>query len=287
MVNIDRLIATRGDARAILDLPTNGPIEWVDSIELARLEVLRGIAFEEFSVSNAEIGLNFVECDFKNCNFTKVKTSGHLWGAQDIWRSCHFDRCELRGMIAPMNSFFGCRFEAVSIQRFMPHQTLFEGCEFRRVNIEGLKAIMISNRQIANPNLAGCPSQIVFRKCHFESSAFLQCYFGGAAFSDCTFEDVEAKACSFEGIVSDVIWWDAQKADPFTVFLTKALELIGTKCGRESPAYREFENYTIDYATGRTASRDFSACLYNNRVPYSDTQRLIKDLRNIVSTFPF
>jgi hypothetical protein len=34
--------------------------------------------------------------------------------------------------------------------------------------------------------------------------------------------------------------------------------------------------------TGRTDSRDFSACLYNNRVPHSETRKIINGLRKLV-----
>ena len=43
----------------------------------------------------------------------------------------------------------------------------------------------------------------------------------------------------------------------------------------------------IDYGSGKTTNKDFSACLYNNRVPYAETQKVIKDLRKLVAAFPF
>jgi hypothetical protein len=190
-------------------------------------------------------------------------------------------------MIAPANSFERCRFDEVAVMNFKPHQTLFDGCSFSRCTIEGLKAHLISNRQIVNRDLKGGGGQLLFRDCRFEGISFRQCYFEGVVFQRCSFENTEASGCSFEGIVSDVVWWGAQKTDPFTVFLVKALDLIRTKCGRECAAYREFETYMIDYGSGRTSDKDFSACLYSNRVPYAETQKLIKDLRKLVASFPF
>lgn len=287
MVIADRLLGVHGDARGILDLPKTGVVDWSDAAELARFEVIRGVQFERFSVSRAEVGLNFVECGFKQCAFRDLKTDGHLWGAEDRWTECVFERCNLRGMIAPVNSFERCRFDEVVVVNFKPHQTLFDGCSFSRGTIEGLKAHLISNSQIVNRDLKGGGGQLLFRECHFEGILFRQCYFEGVVFQRCSFENTEASGCSFEGIVSDVTWWGAQRTDPFAVFLTKALDLIRAKCGRDSAAYREFETYMIDYGSGRTSNKDFSACLYNNRVPYAETQKIIKDLRKLVATFPF
>jgi uncharacterized protein YjbI with pentapeptide repeats len=287
MVTVDRLLGTQGAARHILGLPQSGVVDWSDNVELARFEVIRGIQFEKFSVSRAKVGLNFVECRFSQCAFKDLETDGHLWGAEDRWTECVFERCNLCEMIAPVNSFERCRFDEVAFVNFKPHQTLFESCSFSRSSVEGLKAHLISNSQIVNRDFKGDGGQLLFRDCRFEGISFRQCYFEGVVFQQCNFENTEASGCSFEGIVSDVTWWDAQKIDPFAVFLTKALDLIRAKCGRDSAAYREFEIYMIDYGSGRTSNKNFSACLYNNRVPYAETQKIIKDLRKLVASFPF
>lgn len=287
MVIVDRLISARGDARHILGILSGEKIEWSAAEELARLDVIRGIQFEEFEVSHAEVGLNFVESRFNRCVFSDLRTDGHLWGAEDEWNDCVFEHCRLRGMVAPVNSFNRCRFEGVSIVNFKAHQTLFDGCSFLRSTIEGLRAILTRNSQIVNRELGDADAQILFRDCRFEEVLFRQCYFEGAVFQRCVFVDIDARECAFEGAISDVAWWSPQKVDPFTVFLRKALELIRAKCGRESAAYREFEKYTMDYGSGRTMNKDFSASLYNNRVPYAETQKVIKDIRKLVAAFPF
>src|SRR6266436_4423383 len=153
MVIVDRLLSAQGDARGILNLPKTTEVDWSDATDLARFEVIRGVQFERFSVSRAEVGLNFVECGFKQCAFRDLRTDGHLWGAEDRWTECVFERCDLHGMIAPVNSFESCRFDEVSVVNFKPHQTLFDGCSFSRGSIEGLKAHLISNSQIVNRDL--------------------------------------------------------------------------------------------------------------------------------------
>jgi len=287
MVNVDRLIRARGDVRKILSFPATGKVEWSDPGELGKFEVLQGISFKEFDIANAEVGLDFVECEFDRCQFRGIRTNGRLWGRGNRWKSCSFEQCDFQAMGAPVNSFFDCRFETFSIQNFRPHQTFFESCAFAHTTIEGLKALLVSNRNIKNFDFNKTPGQIVFRNCHFRSSLFRQCYFEGVVFDRCTFTSVDAHACSFEGISSDVKWWGEQKTDPFTVFLGKALELVKNKCGQKSAAYREFESYVIDYGCGRTNSRDFSACLYSNRVPYDETELVMDELLHLVDKFPF
>ena len=286
MLICDQLIGAKGAARAILGLSHAGLVEWTDAADLARLEVIREVRFDAFSLARAEVGLDFVECGFTRCTFRDLKTQGHLWGAGDRWTDCDFENCDLRRMIAPVNSFKRCRFDGVSVMHFKPHQTLFEDCSFSRCTIEGMKAHLISNSQIVNREVEGA-GQLVFRNCRFDVIAFHQCFFEGVVFEQCTFANTTAMACNFDGVVSDCTWWSAQKLDPFTVFLAKALDLIRAKCGRDSAAYREFEAYVVDYRSGRTSSQDFSACLYNERVPYLETQKIIKDLRKLVAAFPF
>src|SRR5215470_7786664 len=115
MVMLDRLTGARGDARRILGIPGAGNVEWSDAAELARPEVVCGIQFDRFTISRAQVRLNFVECGFNRCAFRDLKTDGHLWAAEDHWNDCVFERCDLRKMIAPVSSFKKCRFEGVSV----------------------------------------------------------------------------------------------------------------------------------------------------------------------------
>lgn len=287
MVNVDRLLGVNGDARKLLGLPHRGTVAWSNPEDLARYEVIKGVHFDDFALSNAEIGINFVGCSFDRCAFKDLKTRGHLWGAEDRWFQCVFKRCDLRGMIAPVNSFKGCFFEEVTIEKFKPHQTLFDDCSFSHGSIQGIKVQMISNSQVVNREFKSGGGHLLFRNCRFDTMAFGQCYFDGVVFQRCIFEKTTASACNFDGVVSDVHWWEMRQSDPFMVFLVNALDLIGSKCGLSSSAYREFESYLIDYGSGRTTSTDFSACLFNDRVPYEETQKFINGLRELTSRFPF
>lgn len=286
MVTVDALLNARGDVRQALSLP-DGAVNWSDRQDWLRLEVLRGLGFNDFRVSHVDVGLNFISCEFSNCLFKSLRVENHFWGAGDVWQSCVFEECDMMGMIAPMNSFQGCRFNKSKLQNFKPHQTIFSETVFANCTIQGLRAQSIRNNQMINADMDQSCGQLLFRDCSFVDVEFRQCYFQDVIFERCTWGRTTADECSFDGVVSDVTWWQAQRVDPFTAFLGKALELIRRKCGPESAAHKEFENYLIEYGTGRTSSRDFSACLYNNRVPYAETQKVIKDLRKLVISHPF
>jgi len=286
MVTVDELLKTQGDVRRVIALP-HGVVDWSDRREWLRLEVLRNLEFNDFRVSNVDVGLDFIFCEFSNCLFEGLRVENHFFGSGDVWQSCVFEGCEMSGMIAPMNSFRDCRFDNLRLQNFKPYQTLFTGTVFENCSIQGLKAQIIRNNRMVNADMASSLGQLLFRDCSFVDVEFRQCYFQDVIFEQCKWERTTADECSFEGVVSDLKWWQTQRVDPFTAFLSDALELIRRKCGLESAAYKEFENYLIDYGAGRTSSRDFSACLYNNRVPYPETQKIIKDLRKLVDSHPF
>ncbi len=269
-----------------MSLP-HGTYFWSDAQTLGSFEVLKGIRFLDFDISDSEVNINFVECGFCECKFRGLRSNGHLWGADDYWERCDFESCNFKQMRSPMNTFIECTFSGVNIEGYTPHQTLFESCVFSHGSISGMKPRMIRNSNMINPLLDPSCGQLVFRNCTFEAVGFRECYFEGVVFDRCTFHGATAANCSFDGVASDTTWWQPQQVDPFTVFLISALDLIRRKCGHESAAHKEFENYLIDYGAGRTSSRDFSACLYNNRVPYAETQKVIKDLRKLVTLHPF
>ncbi len=286
MVTVDALLKARGDVRQSLDLP-DGAVDWSDRQDWLRLEVLRNLEFNDFRVSQVDVGLNFISCEFSNCLFKSLRVENHFWGAGDVWQSCAFEECDMKGMIAPMNTFRGCRFDKLRLQNFKPHQTLFVGTVFANCTIQGLRAQSIRNNQMINADMDPSRGQLLFRDCSFVDVQFRQCYFQDVIFERCTWDGTTASECSFDGVVSDETWWEVQRVDAFTAFLSSALELIRRECGPESAAHKAFENYVIEYRSGRTTSRDFSACLYNNRVPYAETQRVIKDLRKLVTSHPF
>ena len=287
MLTIDKLIGHRGDARRLLRIPGRETITLNEQLEWKRLEILQDLHFSNFAIQDVEIRTNFVRCTFDSCRFQAIETDGHLWGASDIWRDCNFDGCTLRSIISPMNSFVACTFRNVNITNYKPYQTLFQRCSFVGGQWQGLRAHLVQNRTMSNPLLPAGAGMVCFRHCEFDSLLFEQCYFEGVVFEKCAFRNVEVQSSQFEGVTSDIRWWSAQVGTPFSLFLTKALALVATKCGKESAAYKEFEKYVIDFGVGKTGSRDFSACLYSNRVPYSDRQKLIKDLRELTRDFPF
>lgn len=283
MVTVEALQMVRGDVRRALNLP-EGEIIWSDQKEWIRLEILKSLEFNDFRVSQVDVKLNFVSCDFVKCSFQRIRAEQHFWGASDTWQSCSFEGCDLSGMIAPMNSFRSCIFENLNLQKFNPHQTIFSDTIFKNCIIQGMRAQMIKNNQMINTDMMQSNAQLIFRECRFDSVEFRKCYFHDVIFERCIFHETTADQCDFEGVASDIIWWQPQRVEPFTAFLSSALELIARRCGSESAAFKEFEIYLGDYRSGRTTSRDFSAFLYNDRVPYSETQKVIKDLRKLAGS---
>ncbi len=281
MVNLSTLLSSRGDARQLVEIP-EGPFEWSDKLLLGSFEIIKAVQFHNFDITDCEVCINFVECEFSDCKLRNLKSFGHLWGADDYWSDCTFESCYFEQMRSPMNTFSKCLFDKVEINGYSPYQTVFHACEFNESSFSGMKPRSISNSAMTNSMLIQIPGQVLFRDCSFVNVEFRDCYFQDVAFERCTWEKTNAHNCSFDGVISDVTWWREQKTDPFSNFLFKALEIIRKKCGTDSAAYKEFENYVIDYGAGRNVSRDFSACLYNNRVPYAETQKVIKELRKLV-----
>jgi hypothetical protein len=68
MVSVDSLFSAHGDIREWLRLP-QGRFEWPDRSGLSRLGVLKELEFQNFRLSQAEVGLDFVGCRFSNCSF--------------------------------------------------------------------------------------------------------------------------------------------------------------------------------------------------------------------------
>ncbi|HUP79754.1 MAG TPA: pentapeptide repeat-containing protein, partial [Pirellula sp.] len=220
-------------------------------------------------------------------NFISLTSDGHFWGASDAWHRCAFESVHLSEVISPMNMFSGCRFKGASLTNYKPYQTLFEDCLFEQSEIAGLKAQQISNSSNRNPALAGRQSTLVFQGCEFRNVRFRGCFFAGVQFDACRFSNVDAQACDFTGIECSQPWWPEQKSNPFMTFLTQTLEMIRQRCGAESKAHSQFEDYLLDYAIGKTTSQDFSACLYSGMIPDAELDKIEDELSKLMRKFPF
>jgi uncharacterized protein YjbI with pentapeptide repeats len=283
---LNKLIGQRGDALSILGLKGHdAPVDLSNDRWDSRLEVLKNLEFEKVRLARKEIVINFVECEFRESEFVSLRSKNHLWGASNLWLHCVFDSVNLVGAISPMNTFAECRFVASQFVRYRPYQTLFARCQFEESDIVGMKAELVLNSTKLNRNLAGNAATVVFKECTFKKVSFRECYFAGVAFEDCQFENTDAQNCDFSGVVAEDRWWQNQKSEPFTVFLVSILELIGKKCGTASAAYSEFENYLLDYKTGK-ASNDFSACLYSGRVPNTELDKIEEEVRELMERSP-
>jgi uncharacterized protein YjbI with pentapeptide repeats len=288
-VTVDNLSGRSGDVRTLLGRAEPGILDLSNLAEWGRREVFDGLHFTRISLAKVEIALDCVNCSFTESSFVDIRATRCFWAANDIWKACRFQRVNFKEMISPMNTFRDCRFEELKLVNYKPYQTLFENCTFSESKIEGMRARTIFNRSNVNLQLhpADPAKSVVFRRCTFENTKFNKSYFNGVAFEGCRFHSTTADQCDFTGVQSDVTWWDTQKGDPFTAFLTEALEFIGTRCGRNSRAYEVFERYVIEYGTGKTTSQDFSACLYSNNVPDDQLERIEQKLPELLAKFPF
>lgn len=287
MTKIDRLLRGTGDVRKMLRVPENDVLDLSDEAWDLRLDVLTGLEFRKVHIAQKEILINFVDCSFNGCEFCAVNSDGHFWGASNNWRNCSFDSVTLAQAISPMNTFRECRFDRFRIDNYSPYQTLFADCVFRNSAFTAMRAKTVLNLTKRNWELEGHSATVVFRKCKFLATAFEGSYFSGVCFEDCDFEEVTAKACDFSGIESKQRWWNRQESDPFQAFLLQVLELITTRCGKESAAHEAFEGYMLDYLNGKTAEKNFSACLYSKRVPYSEILKFEPELRRLVNRTAF
>jgi uncharacterized protein YjbI with pentapeptide repeats len=288
MAPIEQLLGKEGDAISILGASAMArPVDLSDDTWDQRLVVLRRLKFNRIRLARKKILVNFVECEFADSDFVAVTSEGHFWSASDAWLRCSFESVHLSEVISPMNTFSECRFIGASLTNYRPYQTLFQGCLFEQSGIAGLKAQQISNSINRNAALAGRQSTLVFQGCEFRNVSFNGCFFAGVQFDDCRFSNVDAQACDFTGIESSQPWWPEQKSNPFTTFLTQTLEMIRQRCGAESTAHSQFEDYVLDYATGKTTSQDFSACLYSGKIPDAELDKIEDELSNLMRKFPF
>jgi len=288
MVIIDRLLSKTGDAHMLLGMTKSH--ELLDISHDAwenRLAVLQGLQFRQVRLAGKEVKVNFVSCSFEASEFQNVQSTGHFWAGQNRWQNCRFESVQLAEAISPMNSFRSCRFIEMFITNYKPYQTLFVGCQFDGGVISGLRAQLAFNQTLRNPDLKNSEATVVFRNCAFSGTAFEESFFAGIEFDACLFTNVQAQGCDFSGVISDQKWWPDQVSDPFTIFLTRLLDLIRVRCGSKSSAFAVFENYVREYKTGSTQSKDFSACLYTEKVPNSELDRIESELPKLMARFPF
>lgn len=248
--------------------------------------VLNGLLFKRVSLEGVDIRPNFVECIIEDSEFRRLRSYAHFWGAANRWLRCQFVDIRLQDVISPQSRFEKCRFEDVRLINYRPCTTVFSQCTFTRSTLFGMKTT-IATRHSAQPELDKSLNA-VFSDCFFNDSIFRNCYLKGIGFRRSTFSNVKAENCDFDGVVSDNQWWEpASEGDPFIAFLDEVVEMIGQRLGVSSQAHCAMKAYRDDFVSGRTASRDYSVCLFDGQVPYQDLVKIEDGLDDIEARYPF
>jgi uncharacterized protein YjbI with pentapeptide repeats len=282
------LAARRGDVLSILSLqPGADGLADLSHLDWAKaIVVLRGLTFRKVKLENTEVRPNLVECRIEDSLFAELSSCGHFWGAGNHWARCRFSKVSLKEAISPQCIFEDCRFENVAISNYRPCETVFSRCIFEGVSVFGMKATPPSGMASFN-ELGQAGSSVVFVACKLRGSTFENCYFDRVGFKGSEFSSIQVRNCDFTGIVSDSRWWEGGRVgDPFLAFLDDVLTLIRAQLGEQSAAVEVMREYRDLYASGRTTSRDYSACLFDGRVCYQDLRKIEDGLHQIETRYP-
>lgn len=285
---IEQLVNTTGNARELLGLSGQLPVD-LSSIDWAgHFVVVRGVRFDNATIAKTRFAANFVECNFEKCSFEQIVSDGHFSGAGNDWMGCRFQKVKLSDLIAPQSRFTNCEFDEVDIDGFRLCQTVFSNCTFRRVSIRGLVTRKIGDRTLQLPETVAKGVSALFRNCRFELSNFNGCKFNDVCFEGCTVVETQFKSCSFEGVVSRDTWLrECESSDPFIAFLDAAISGIRTKLGNECESVKALGIYRASYVSKETNSKDYSAVLYSGKVSDRELDVVEKILDKVSTSFPF
>ena len=285
---IEQLVDTTGNARELLGLSGQLPVD-LSSLDWAyQFVVVRGIRFDLTTIRKTKFAVNFVECNFEKCDFEEIVSDGHFSGAGNEWINCRFKKMKLSDQIAPQSRFLNCEFDEVKIDGFRVCQTVFGECSFRNVSVRGLVTRKVGNRKLQLPETVANGATALFRNCRLEHSAFTGCKFNDVCFDGCTVDESQFQGCSFDEVISSDSWLrDLQSSDPFIEFLDAAISRIRKKLGNECESVKALEIYKASYASKQTNSKDYSAVLYSGKVSDSELDVVDKILDQVASSFPF
>jgi uncharacterized protein YjbI with pentapeptide repeats len=285
---IEQLVNTTGNARELLGLSGQRPVD-LSSIDWAsQFVVVRGVRFDDVTIAKTKFAANFVECNFDECSFEQIVSDGHFSGAGNEWTGCRFKKMKLSDLIAPQSRFTKCEFDEVEIDGFRLCQTVFSDCSFRKVSIRGLVTRKVGDRTLQLPETVAKGATALFRNCRFDLSDFTGCKFNDVCFEGCTVAETQFKSCSFEDVISRDAWLrEFESSDPFIAFLDAAISGIRTKLGSDCESVKALEVYKSSYASKQTNSKDYSAVLYSGKVSDRELDVVEKILDKVSTSFPF
>jgi len=263
--DIVELMAISRGSDGIADLSS---LDWPEA-----LTVLRGLTFSRVKLDGVEIRPNLVECIIEDSTFSRLRSHAHFWGAEDRWSRCRFTDMELKDVISPQSRFEDCLFQNVSLVNYHPCETVFLRCTFIDTRFFSMKVEAATG--LAKHAELGQGVSTVFSECSLSHCLFENCYFDGMEFRTSAFVNVTAENCDFTGATADNRWWrDSMEGVPFVAFLDEVLVMIRTRLGEKSVAFEAMQAYVDDFRSGQTSNRDYSACLFDGRVPYAELRRI-------------
>ncbi len=284
MVIIKKLVRRSGVARAILSLEedADGYID-ISADDWKRSDLnIEHIKFHRMKLRKVSVGIKFNLCEFEKCSFEKVNADYTFFGGGNVWKSCKFKSVRLFDIVSPVNVFRGCEFSDVTLICYRPYQTLFENCKFDRIRIEGMRCRPVLNSGSRLKQLDASGGMLLFDKCVFNMPVFEKCYFDKVEFRQCQVIVPKVSFCSFKGIVMDKQWHSEEmEQDPFVKFVSEIVAFCEKRFGTQSASYKAISEYLLDYTSGRTESKDYSACLYEGAIPEKEMDVLEDELDKI------
>lgn len=275
--DIVELMAISRGSDGVADLAS---LDWPEA-----LTVLRDLTFSRVRLEDVEVRPNLVECVIEDSTFSRLRSRAHFWGAEDRWSRCRFTDVELQDVISPQSRFEDCVFQNVSLVNYHPCETVFSRCTFIDTRFFGMKVEAATG--LAKHAELDQGVSTVFSECSLSHCLFENCYFDGVEFRASAFVDVTAENCDFTGVITDKRWWgNSMEGDPFIAFLDEVLVMIKTRLGEKSIALKVMQAYVDDFRSGQTSSKDYSACLFDGRVPYSDLRKIEGALDEIEAKYP-
>lgn len=280
---IERLAASRGNAADVVGMPpsSGGMLDLSADDWGGKAALIRNVILERCVLRNTAILADFVDCEFRNCEFEDLTAKQHFWGGGDTWSDCAFRRIELSEAFSPRNRFVECRFEDVTLRGYEPFETVFTRCHFRRLTLDGFRAARVPSRPTAK-ELQGTTAVVLFESCEFDEPSLRKCSFDRVEFRGCRISRPQVDGCDFAGAIADQRWWPDQTRAPFAVFLDEVLSLIGRRVGTASASYVKWMSYRNDYLAGRTTDMDFSKYLYE-KVPDEELDQYEDDLLTLAN----
>lgn len=255
------------------------------------LAIINGVTLERVRLANRSILPDFRGCTFLGCEFDRVRTDGHFWGASNVWKDCLFQDACLTGVVSAGNRFERCRFQRTEFLAYQAADTIYVGCIFTETSFVGLGAFVATSPSDHPELLAlnehlpwGSKHALAFVDCRFVRCTFATSMLRHVLFADCQFTETAAATCDFTGVRSDRQWWpDSAQCNLHHALLDALIEEAATVCGPKSVVIGKLLRARTDLRAGKSV--DLTAELYALDVPDSEVDKLEPAMNRLMQRF--